>query len=146
MDVLVLWQDGTKNVVYSNELKVVGKNTAITVGRQVKMFYHNRWYKGTVLDIEDQKATSIDSDSSDDIPLAKMRKTLSESTVLEEKTVSSKGSVEGGGLDIIPLSKEGADFLEISQGEIGKFLIVINSKQFPIFLNPCRLHETKQQS
>lgn len=71
MDVLVLWQDGTKNVVYYNELKNNEKNKKIRVGSQVKMLYRNRWYRGTVLDMELEKSVHSDS-SEDNIPLAKL--------------------------------------------------------------------------
>lgn len=72
MDVLVIWKDGSKNVVYSDELQPVEKGKPISVGNKVKMCYKRKWYEGTVLDIEEQIVNNIESDNSDEIPLAKL--------------------------------------------------------------------------
>lgn len=76
MDVLVLWKDGSKNIVNSKELKTVKRPNKINVGSEVKMFYVKKWYYGTVLDIENTLSNNIDSGSSDEdeVPLAKLRK------------------------------------------------------------------------
>lgn len=70
MDVLVLWSDGTKNVVCSRELKTY-KNKPITVGCTVKMLYEKLWYKGKVVAVEELSESYI---SEDDMPLIKLKK------------------------------------------------------------------------
>lgn len=75
MDVLVLWKDGSKNIVDIKELKNVKRNNKIKLGSKVKMFYVKKWFYGTVLDICDKLNKNIVSDNSDDdVPLAKLRK------------------------------------------------------------------------
>lgn len=69
-----VWKDGSKNIVNSKELKTVKRPNKIKVGSEVKMFYVKKWYYGTVLDIENTLSNNIDSDSSDEVPLAKLRK------------------------------------------------------------------------
>lgn len=73
MDVLVLWEDGSKNVVSSNEVKT-DKYKRFKVGNNVRMKYNRKWYHGIILDVE----KIVDSDSEDDIPLSKLLKSSSE--------------------------------------------------------------------
>lgn len=55
MDALVLWQDGSKNVVDIKELISVDNSEKILkTGCKVKMYYKQRWYYGEILDTEDQ--------------------------------------------------------------------------------------------
>lgn len=73
MDVLVLWTDGTQNVVASTEL-IIGKRKRMTVGSKVKMYYEKKWYTGTILAVEaEDNSESESSDNSEDIPLSKLR-------------------------------------------------------------------------
>lgn len=75
MDVLVQWQDGSKNVVVANELRTV-KCKHLKVGCVVKMHYVNKWYYGKVLDIDTSTENLDSSDSEDNLPLAKLKHTL----------------------------------------------------------------------
>nr|CAI5859271.1 unnamed protein product [Callosobruchus analis] len=52
MDILVEWRSGERNVVSANELKLVRKGDKFKKGVRVKMCYSNRWYYGTVIDLE----------------------------------------------------------------------------------------------
>nr|CAI5833120.1 unnamed protein product [Callosobruchus analis] len=52
MDILVEWRSGERNVVSANELKLVRKGDKFKKGVGVKMCYSNRWYYGTVIDLE----------------------------------------------------------------------------------------------
>lgn len=74
MDVLVLWEDGSKNVVFSKELETI-ECTGFCVGNKVKMLYGGKWYTGTVLAAEDEY-NSADDDSEDNIPLSILQKRL----------------------------------------------------------------------
>lgn len=76
MDVLVLWSDGTKNVVCSKELKTY-RNKPITVGCRVKMLYDKLWYRGKVIAVEE---LSESYSSEDDISLIKLKKCLDSRT------------------------------------------------------------------
>ena len=60
MDVLVLWQDGTKNVVSSSELMF---RSALKKGTKVKMFYEKKWYSGEVMLTESDINISDEHDS-----------------------------------------------------------------------------------
>lgn len=74
MDILVRWEDGTTNVVSSKELKI-GRYKRFRKGSDVKMKYKSKWYKGTILAVEQDE--SIDSESEcdleDNIPLSKLK-------------------------------------------------------------------------
>ncbi|CAG9768645.1 unnamed protein product [Ceutorhynchus assimilis] len=72
MDVLVLWEDGSRNVVSSNELKT-DKYKRFKVGNKVHMKYNRKWYHGIILDVENL----VGSDSEDEIPLSKLLKSSS---------------------------------------------------------------------
>lgn len=93
MDVLVLWEDGSQNVVSSNELKTV-KCKRICVGKNVKMLYDQKWYTGTVLAIEDLSEND-DTNSEDSISLADLRQQLKTKKVCVDEDI----------LENIPLSK-----------------------------------------
>lgn len=55
MDQLVLWNDGSKNVVDAKELVSAYKSENILkTGCKVKMYYRQRWYYGEILDTEEQ--------------------------------------------------------------------------------------------
>ena len=73
-DVLVLWDnDGTKNVVSSKMLSFTGR--FLKRGSHVTMAWMDvdgRDWTGQVLDIEDTSCSASDSDSSDDVPLARI--------------------------------------------------------------------------
>lgn len=71
MDVLVLWDDGTKNVVASTDLKTV-KCKQIKVGNKVRMRWNKKWYYGTVLDKENVVGANSESSSDDDVVLSKI--------------------------------------------------------------------------
>lgn len=105
MDVLVLWEDGTKNVVSSNELMFRG---TLKKGTEVKMFYEKKWYRGKVIitecdiiiPIEHNSDVDTLSDSSDDVPLA----------IIRAKMLSDISSNQ-----IIAVSKECDNHSEISE-------------------------------
>lgn len=71
MDVLVLWQDGTKNVVSSSELMFRG---TLKKGTQVKMFYQNKWYSGKVILTERAIDISDKNNSKDNVPVSESTK------------------------------------------------------------------------
>lgn len=70
MDALVLWDDGTKNVVDISEL-VTYKSQTIAVGQRVRMFFEKKWYWGRVLAVETMEDSS--SDPEDNIPLNELK-------------------------------------------------------------------------
>lgn len=51
MDVLVIWKDGTKNVVSTSELRLI-RSSEFVVGASVKMKYDNIWYYGKIIATE----------------------------------------------------------------------------------------------
>lgn len=69
MDVLVLWDNGTKNIVDSRELKLI-RSKHFSIGCHVKMLYDKVWYKGKVIAVEDE-----DTSDSDDLPLSRLKET-----------------------------------------------------------------------
>lgn len=83
MDVLVLWDGGTQNIVSSNDLKTVVKRSRFKVGSKVRMRWVNKCYYGIVLDMEKVAANS-ESSSDDDVVLSK----------IEEKIKNSKQIVQ----------------------------------------------------
>lgn len=73
MDVLVLWKNGTKNIVDSRELKLI-RCKYLSVGCDVKMLYDGIWYKGTVIAMEDDESHSEGfSTDSENVPLSKIK-------------------------------------------------------------------------
>ncbi|CAH1981895.1 unnamed protein product [Acanthoscelides obtectus] len=92
MDVLVLWADGTRNVVDSGELKLIGCKT-LSIGCKVKMLYEGKWYSEEVRAVEKLDESGwqpsediVDEDlsvSSDDLPLSTFCK------IVEEKSMVS---------------------------------------------------------
>lgn len=75
MDVLVLWDDGTRNVVSSNKLKTQ-KYKRFRVGNKAKMFYGKKLDKGTILVTEKVQTSDSQIDWDEDISLAKLKKKL----------------------------------------------------------------------
>lgn len=55
MDVIVRWDDGSENCVYTKELCVLQKGTKIRRGVRVKMLYENKWYYGIVTVTEEEE-------------------------------------------------------------------------------------------
>lgn len=90
MDVLVKWEDGSENVVSTKDLKIVDGSKVFKRKKKVKMLYNGKTYFGTILatDASGDEGSSIDSpptpnsdvdlrsNSSDDIPLGKMKEKL----------------------------------------------------------------------
>lgn len=73
MDVLVKWDDGTENVVSRCDLVCINDDDSFVVGCKVKMSWCGKWYKGVVLDTEEDGRS--DFSSSDEVPLKKRFKT-----------------------------------------------------------------------
>lgn len=65
MDALVLWEDGTKNVVLSSELMFRG---VLKKGTKVKMFYEKKWYNGKVI-LTECDINISDEHNSDYVPV-----------------------------------------------------------------------------
>ena len=93
VDILVQWEDGTKNVVLAKELKVIGGGRK-SVGVRVKMWWapSGKWYKGVVISMA--KALHNESDEEDvneddGIP-------LSEPTNVRDINVSGQADGRGG--------------------------------------------------
>lgn len=116
MDVLVLWRNGSKNVVSSSELKSREPSKKIKIGSEVEMFYKNKWYKGKVIDVENQ----TESDSTDDISLAKLAKKL------KKDDIASHSSDDEITLEMLARKYRGQT--DIVDGELKKGNILINSE------------------
>ena len=71
MNVLIKWDDGSENVVSSDDLVIV-KGQSLKVGTRVKMLYGKKYYYGMVMMLEEEYCES--SDSEEDLPLAFLRK------------------------------------------------------------------------
>ena len=67
MDVLVEWDDNTRNVVSSHELQCVGKTKKLEKGGKVRMHWGNKYFYGTVLDTE--TLNMADDGGEGDLPL-----------------------------------------------------------------------------
>lgn len=98
MDVLVMWEEETKNIVDSRELKLNGSKS-FSVGCHVKMLYDGIWYKGKVIAVEDEESQNIKEDSttdSDDHPLGKLNE-------IHNNRLDS--DAECGSTDDVPIAK-----------------------------------------
>lgn len=84
MDVLVRWNDGTINVVSSNELKTFG---IIEKGSSVKMFYEKKWYSGIVIETEETAGGYSTESSNDDVPLGNLVESWNETKTLPTKYI-----------------------------------------------------------
>lgn len=104
MDVLVLWKDGTINVVSSNELMFRG---SLKKGTRVKMLYENVWYSGKIIDTEYE--ISEKSDSSEDETLAQVR----------AKILNQHENALGNNL---PLTETGSPFTNQHENALGNNL------------------------
>lgn len=91
MDVLVVWEDQTVNVVKSSDLRVA-KRKPLAKGTKVKMWYEKKWYSGTILDVENN--ISDEFNSSDEEPLVLLKNKLT--TNVPENPVAIENVTDNG--------------------------------------------------
>lgn len=82
VDVLVLWDDMSQNVVSLSDIKAVKKSENIAAGVKIKMYWRpeRKWYYGTVLMVENEKE-NLSSDSEDGMSL----QTVKEAMLIEKE-------------------------------------------------------------
>lgn len=100
-DVIVKWQDGSKNCVSTKDIKSAkkGQNNVNRVGAKIKMLYKNKWYYGTVVvtEVDSQHnqvpnqsqqssnaANFSEFSSDDDQPLSNLKTNLDETASNKE--------------------------------------------------------------
>ncbi|KAK3895038.1 hypothetical protein Pcinc_001206 [Petrolisthes cinctipes] len=113
MDVLVEWDDHTKNVVNTKELECDEASKEFKRGQKIRMYWGSKYYYGKILRTEEDSFSET-SESDDDIPLSvviKQRKKCNEGDAIEKRN-KEQTNIENDDISHKTLDVEAGDNYE----------------------------------